>query len=548
MYSHAHTPSELFTTDPKFDNMKMNRILLGILFVSFFFYACENDDDYYTSDPAPIEFASDISYRVNTTKAAGSSWSNGDKIGVFMKSEGSTLSDQNIVDGASNMSHKTSGNGIFTAETTADAIYFPQDKSKVDFIAYYPYRADITNYIYHVDVSDQSIQENIDLLYSNNLVSASGSNINNSLSFTHQLSTIRFNISIISDDITLDDLTVAASGLKTKANFDLTNGSLTIDENSSAVINLKTTTNSGSAYAEAILLPDNGGEGRQITFSIPSVTTNFKWTIPSETKLEKGRKYTFNIKLDASGVVVEEDFGWIETPRMRNLSDELMYVSHMMSDDKIRNYSMLYDTKYKLAYWVAYPLHSYYLGSSGRNDVWAYDPKIPNNFQPNLKKSYQESNLDRGHQIPSGDRTKDYNTNIKTFYYSNMTAQVGTSFNQSIWAALEGQVRTWTSRCDTMYVVTGAMIITDTDKNIEYAHDASGQQIAKPKYHFKALAQRHGDTYYTLAFKMDNKSYSDKDYNKYRLTVQELEKMTGFEFFPSIPKEAKTQIVSNKWN
>lgn len=129
-----------------------------------------------------------------------------------------------------------------------------------------------------------------------------------------------------------------------------------------------------------------------------------------------------------------------------------------------------------------------------------------------------------------------------------MTAQVGQGFNQSIWATLEDQVRTWTSRCDTMYVVTGAMIVTDTDKNIEYAHDASGQQIAKPKYHFKALAQRHGDTYYTLAFKMDNKSYSDKDYNKYRLTVQELEKMTGFEFFPSIPKEAKTQIVSNKWN
>lgn len=528
--------------------MRINRFLLGIIFTSLFFYACENEDDYSTSNPDPIEFASDISYRVNMTKAAGSSWSNEDKIGVFMKSEGSILSDQTIVDGASNMSYKTSGNGIFVAETTADAIYFPQDNSKVDFIAYYPYRADIANYVYHVDISDQSNPENIDLLYSNNLAGVNGSNVNNSLTFTHQLSTIRFNISIISDDITLDDLTVTASGLKTKANFDLTNGNLSIDESSTAIINLKTTINTNSAYAEAILLPDNGGSGRTVSFSLPSVATNFKWTIPNETKLEKGRKYTFNIKLDASGIVVEEDFGWVETPRMRNLSDELMYVSHMMSDNKIRNYSMLYDTKYKLAYWVAYPLHSYYLGSSGRTDAWGYDPFISSNFQPNLKKSYQESNLDRGHQIPSGDRTKDYSTNAKTFYYSNMTAQVGTGFNQSIWADLEDQVRTWTKKCDTMYVVTGAMIVTDTDKTIDYAHDASGKQIAKPKYHFKALAQRHGDTYYTLAFKMDNKAYADRNFNKYRVTVKELEEMTGFEFFPSIPREVKNTIVTAQWN
>lgn len=530
--------------------MKINRILQTIILISLTFYSCQNEDDYSPNNqPQTVHFTSDVSYRVTTTKAANSSWENGDKVGVFMKSAGIDLADPSIVNGASNKIYRTSGNGIFEPESTAQTIYYPEDNAKVDFIAYYPYRADIANYIYKVDISDQSNPQAIDLLYANNLVEASYNNPKSSLSFTHQLSTLNLNISIINNDIAINDLVVSMAGIKTLADFDLKDGTLSADANSMETVNLKTSVTTTSVSTQAILLPDEGGAGRTITFNLPSVGKNFKWSIPAETKLEKGRKYTYNIKLDGAGIVVEEEkIGWIETPKMKNLADDLMYITHMISDNKVRNYAMLYDTKYKLAYWVAYPLHAYYLGSQDRTNKWAYDPSVASFLQPNLTSSYQESNLDRGHQIPSGDRTRDYASNIQTFYYTNMTAQVGQGFNQTIWADLETQVRTWTSRCDTMYVVTGAMITTSTDKNIEYAHDASGAQIAKPKYHYKALAQRHGNTYYTLAFKMDNIRYSDRNFNKYRITVEQLEKETGFEFFPSIPLEAKKEIVSSQWN
>ena len=49
--------------------------------------------------------------------------------------------------------------------------------------------------------------------------------------------------------------------------------------------------------------------------------------------------------------------------------ENIQYNLKMFSPGR-RNFSMLYDTNYKLAYWVAYPLSSSYLGSAPRTDAW----------------------------------------------------------------------------------------------------------------------------------------------------------------------------------
>lgn len=103
-----------------------------------------------------------------------------------------------------------------------------------------------------------------------------------------------------------------------------------------------------------------------------------------------------------------------------------------MSTATRRNYSMLYDTQYKVAYWVAYPLSNDYLGSQDRTDKWAYDPAFLSNLQANLESGYPNNaslQIDRGHQLPSGDRTYNRAENESTFYYTNMTPQ-NRSLNQ----------------------------------------------------------------------------------------------------------------------
>jgi endonuclease G len=529
--------------------MKIKHVITYLAIPILLLYSCDSEEEISENNfSKAVHFTSGISSNGMQTKAFNSSWENGDKIGVFMKTSGAQLSDLSIVDGNRNMIYKTAGDGIFTAESNDQTIYFPTDNSAIDFIAYYPHQNSINNYIYKVDIIDQNIPQNIDLLYSNNITRASLNNPSNALQFSHQLSKINLNISVSDDVSGLSGLQVNISGIRTLADFSLVNGTLSVDGTSTGTINFKTTINANKALAEAILIPDEGGTARIISFYLPNAGL-FKWELPSETKLEKGKSYTYNITLNASGVDVDPDYGWIETPLMGNLPSDVTYISHMVpTNTKIRNYSMLYDTRYKLAYWVAYPMHGYYLGSSGRTDAWGYDPQISDVFQAFLESAYNISGIDRGHQIPSADRTINTATNKTTFYYTNMTPQSST-LNQGMWASLENRIRTWTQACDTLYVVTGAMITTGTDNVIDYVNDNNGQPVAKPKYYYKALAQRENDIYYTVAFKMDNKTYGNgENYNNYRMTIEQLEQETGFTFFPSIPASSKNNINTSKWN
>ena len=210
---------------------------------------------------------------------------------------------------------------------------------------------------------------------------------------------------------------------------------------------------------------------------------------------------------------------------------------------------MLYDVQNRVAYWVAYPLSKDYLGSQSRTDDWGYDPAFKTIYQPLLSKGFGINGIDRGHQIPSGDRTKNRAENATTFYYTNMTPQVS-SMNQGVWAKLENKIRSWTtsSGVDTMYVVTGAAIKSNTDSKIDYVQDNAGKPVAKPKYYYKALAMKRGSEYYTIGFKINNENINTgADPASYRMTVSELEKETGFTFFPGLSAEKKQTINNAFW-
>ena len=237
---------------------------------------------------------------------------------------------------------------------------------------------------------------------------------------------------------------------------------------------------------------------------------------------------------------------WMELPSKNSLINTILVGHNLPDNDRIRNYSMLYDTINKIAYWVAYPMHSAYLGSASRTDDWQYAPAIKNQYQPQLFKGFGVSGIDRGHQLPSADRTVNSAANRTTFYFSNMTAQNST-LNQGIWADLEARVRVWTKQCDTLYVVTGAMIRSANNSTIEHVKDNGGVSVAKPKYYYKALAKKMGNTYYTIAYKMDNMTPSSSTYSNYKLTISQLEKETGFTFFPKLSSDDKSKIVEDQW-
>lgn len=248
--------------------------------------------------------------------------------------------------------------------------------------------------------------------------------------------------------------------------------------------------------------------------------------------------------------------GWLELPKLKT-TDDCRFVTHYVTvgSKKVRNFSLFFDTHERIAYWVAYPHCKMYLGSQGRSDDFQPDPKIDAADQ--MSSSLPESGYayNRGHQIPSGDRTASYEMNVQTFYYSNMTPQLG-SFNQKIWVDMETKVRNWLNSCDTLYVVTGAVLKTvGGNEKVKYASDKSGRQIAVPNYYFKVLLQlrlNNGNpAYQAIGFWFDHKANSGTVTTSYARTIDYIEEKTGFDFFSNLPESIQEQVESRfepeKW-
>lgn len=535
--------------------MKM-KSLLGIVLSLSILQSCQNDETNIIQNEVNnkgITFSSIIDDAQNS-RAYDTSWEANDVIGVFMLANNS---DKNVL--ATNIPYATSkGDGYFVSKNSP--IYYPEDNSAVDFIAYYPYSETISDYKnYPIDLSNQTKQNAIDLMTAVNLTNRQLASPQGNLQFKHLLAKLVLNLKSTSGS-SLKGIKASISGLQVKGTANLSDGTITP---SGEATTFSLFINEEATQAEAILLPQDLSGKLKIKLEQNEQSKEIETEISGN--IEQGSKYIYNVNVNYQGGEITTDpeakyTKWFETPVITESQlnqSNIKYVTHYtgitydeapLNGIEIRNYSMLYDTNLKIAYWVSYPLCGWYLeGNIGRTEDWGYDPKIATNLQANLKKAL--SGYSRGHQIPSGDRQrKDCDMNNQTFYYTNMTPQLQNGLNGAIWAQLEGAVRGWSSGIDTLYVVTGAMPTTATDKQIQYAKDNNGKNIAIPKYYFKALARKVGGNYQTIAFKLDHKAYSDTQYMKYAISVSELENMTGFTFFPSLPSEVKKTLNTSQWN
>lgn len=530
--------------------MKM-KSLLGIMLSLSILQSCQNDETGIIQNEVNkqgITFSSIIDDAPNS-RAYDTSWEKNDVIGLFMYASNAKA---NLL--ATNIPYVTSnGDGYFVSQHTP--LQYPEDNTPVDFIAYYPYNENINDYnSYSIDLSDQTQQSALDLMTAVNLTNRDQTLPQGNLQFKHLLAKLVLNLKSTSGN-SLKGIKASISGLQVKGTASLGEGTITP---SGEATTFSLYIDEEATKAEAILLPQALNGNLKIKLELNGQSKEITTQIAGS--IEQGNKYICNVNISSKGGEITTDpqakyIRWAETPLITEsqlAQSNIKYITHYtgetytnstLSGIKIRNYSMLYDTNLKMAYWVAYPLCSWYLGETGRTDAWDYDPELTESLQPNLKKGI--NGYDRGHQIPSGDRTRSRSINEQTFYYTNMTPQVGPKMNQAIWADLENAVRGWSSATDTLYVITGAMPTTTTDKSIKYVQDNSGQNMAVPKYYFKVLARKVNGQYQTVGYKLNNTSYSDRNYNTGLVSVKELEEMTGFTFFPDVP-EITESVKSQK--
>lgn len=245
---------------------------------------------------------------------------------------------------------------------------------------------------------------------------------------------------------------------------------------------------------------------------------------------------------------------YYELPSVTANSANVKTVSHYatLNGSRVRNYTLSFDLSNKIASWVAYPLTKEYMGSAKRQDDFRVDPSFPSSSQINAT----VYGYDRGHQLPSADRTANVELNSQTFYYSNMTPQLA-GFNQKIWADMESKVRSYAGSCDTLYVVTGAVLKTVGGvESVSYTSDRSGiQKIAVPNYYYKVLVSVKSSggnrTYKGIGFWFEHKANSEKVNSSYACSIDEIERKTGIDFFAGLPKDVESVVEAsykpNEW-
>lgn len=155
------------------------------------------------------------------------------------------------------------------------------------------------------------------------------------------------------------------------------------------------------------------------------------------------------------------------------------------------------------------------------------DENIPRSERAELY-HYARSGYDRGHVAPSADMF-DMQSQYECFSLANMVPQVPEN-NRGPWEGVESAVRMLAKSKGDIYVVTGPIY---QGSNIEQLGDA----VMVPTKLFKAVydPQRKEAGAYLIG--------NTADAQPEKISITELEKLTGINIFPSVDENIKSRLM-----
>lgn len=196
-------------------------------------------------------------------------------------------------------------------------------------------------------------------------------------------------------------------------------------------------------------------------------------------------------------------------------------------------YSFAYSETHEQPLWVLYELTpSMVNGSTKRTDDFRADPKVSTTSA--TLTDYKGSGYDRGHLCPAADMKQSHVAMSETFYLSNMSPQ-NASFNRGIWKSLESTVRSWAISENGVWVVTGAVF----KDNIE---TIGSNDVTVPGYYYKVIYDQT-DEKKMIALVLPNKK-GEKQLSEYVVTVDQVEELTGIDFFPQLDDQIENKLES----
>lgn len=152
---------------------------------------------------------------------------------------------------------------------------------------------------------------------------------------------------------------------------------------------------------------------------------------------------------------------------------------------------------------------------------------------------YKGSGYDRGHMTPSADMKWSIKGRSDCYYLTNMCPQ-DHNFNANIWGHLEKSCRSWAIRDSSIIIITGPILADGVTKRI------GRNGVAVPKRFFKVLLEPYHDPIRATGFIFPNGD-APGGAQTHIVTVDEVERATGFDFFAALPDSLEEAIESRQW-
>ncbi|MBR2193141.1 MAG: DNA/RNA non-specific endonuclease [Bacteroidaceae bacterium] len=151
---------------------------------------------------------------------------------------------------------------------------------------------------------------------------------------------------------------------------------------------------------------------------------------------------------------------------------------------------------------------------------------------------YSNSRYDRGHMCPSGDNKYSQKAMEDCFLMTNICPQAK-NLNKGAWNDLEMQCRYWAKKYGSVYIACGPIFDSDHPKKI-----GKRRKISVPDRFFKVV-MTYGKESKAIGFIFPNDDVYDS-WKNYVVSVDEIEQITGFDFFYQLNDLLEERIESKK--
>ena len=195
-------------------------------------------------------------------------------------------------------------------------------------------------------------------------------------------------------------------------------------------------------------------------------------------------------------------------------------------------YTVSYNPEAKIPNWAAWHLTAAHAdGDVKRFNGYLEDEEVP--LPRAIPEDYKGSRWSHGHMCPAGDNKWDEQAMKETFLLTNICPQ-DRGLNSGVWNRIEMDCRKWAKKFGDVYIVCGPVFL-----NRE--HDTIGEnKVVVPEAFFKVILCLQG-TPKAIGFVIRNNE-GKKKRDHYINTVDDVERITGINFFPSLPDEIENEV------